>query len=128
MQRRKFMVISLATYLSTNLTGCWRSTPSKTVEDFYRSVEKGQIDRAIELISPSAVSNFGEGKIKQYLFQASSQMKTKGGIKYFQTNSETLNNDVAKVNYTIKYQNGDKETKDVELGKIGNDWKISPNK
>ncbi|MGL5879703.1 MAG: DUF4878 domain-containing protein [Xenococcaceae cyanobacterium] len=128
MQRRKFIFISIATYLSTNLTGCWRSTPSKTVEDFYRSVEKGQIDRAIELISPSAVSNFGEGKIRQYLFQASSQMKIKGGIKSFQTNSETLNNDVAKVNYTIKYQNGDKETKDVELGKIGNDWKISASK
>ncbi|MGL5806603.1 MAG: DUF4878 domain-containing protein [Xenococcaceae cyanobacterium] len=128
MQRRKFIFISLATYLSTNLTGCWQLTPSKTVEDFYRSVEKGQIDRAIELISPSAVSNFGEGKIRQYLFQASSQMKIKGGIKSFQTNSETLNNDVAKVNYTIKYQNGDKETKDVELGKIGNDWKISASK
>jgi Domain of unknown function (DUF4878) len=128
MQRRKFIFISLATYLSINLTGCWRSTPSKTIEDFYRSVEKGNLDRAIELIAPSAISNFGEGKVRQYLFQASSQMKTKGGIKSFQTNRESLNKDVAKVNYTIEYQNSDKETKDVELVKIGDDWKISPNK
>ena len=128
MKRRKFITITLLASTTIILSGCFKQSPGKTVEKFHRSVEEGNIDEAMNLLSASVTKNFGSEKIKLGMSQGVSETKEKGGIKSFTINSEEVTGDVAEVNYTIEYGNGSKESQNIQLIKEDGEWKLSPGK
>jgi hypothetical protein len=128
MKRRQFINITVASSLAIILSSCFKPGPGKTVEKFHRSIETGELDQAIGLFSSSITDSFGTEKLRLAMSQAASQTKEKGGIKSFKVNSEEITGDIAKVNYTIIYNDDSTTTDTIELIKENDQWKISPTK
>jgi hypothetical protein len=125
MKRRQFINLTVASSLAIILSSCFKPGPGKTVENFHRSLETGDLDQAISFFSSSITDNFGQDKIKLVMSQAVSQTKEKGGIKSLKINSEEITGDVAKVNYTIIYGDDSSTTDTIELIKENDQWKIN---
>ncbi|MBA3531379.1 MAG: DUF4878 domain-containing protein [Ardenticatenales bacterium] len=116
--------------LSLLMTGCgfFASGPGQTVENFYRSVEEGNLDDATALLSSRLVSTIGASKIKQGLAQQTQTIKDKGGIESISVDSEEVTGEIAQVTTTITYGNGETGTETVNLMKEDGSWKLDPQK
>jgi len=105
--------------------GCSRfQGPAGTVRAFYRAVERGDIDAAVQHLSPRFVEQFGFAKIRKVLEEWALEIDKKGGIKSFTIDREDAVGDVGEVVVTVEYGNGDKFTETVKLVKERGEWKI----
>ncbi|HWM92033.1 MAG TPA: DUF4878 domain-containing protein [Thermoanaerobaculia bacterium] len=123
--RRTIVGLMLAFAL---LAACAGRTPSSAVENFYRAVEKGDTNAAIELISPEVVGVIGEEKIKAGLQEQGLKIKEKGGISSIELKDETVVGEVAKITAVLKFGDGSEETEQLKLEKLDGQWKIKPEK
>jgi hypothetical protein len=126
MKRRQFIALTLFTVSSVVFYGCFKRGPGKTVELFYRSLEKGDIDNAMGVFSSSTTNNFPRNKIQLYMNEAVKETQEKQGIKSFKIDREDITGDTAKVSYTVEYGNGTIENETLELIKENGEWKINP--
>lgn len=108
--------------------GLFKPGPSKVVKNFYRDVEVGKIENATKLFSAQALQTFGS-KLSTVMSAQTRKIEKKGGIKSIDT-KESITGDLAKVEYTVSYEDGSEEQGTIELIKEDGDWKmqISPNK
>ena len=56
------------------------SGPSRTVKDFYKHVDAGELDAALKDLSKNAANGMGTEKMKAMLSLQTSAMKAKGGL------------------------------------------------
>jgi hypothetical protein len=98
--------------------------PGATVRAFYRAVERGDIDAAVQHLSSRFVEQFGFAKIRKVLGEKALEIEKKGGIKSFTIDREDAVGDVGEVVVTVEYGNGDKFTETVKLMKERGEWKI----
>ena len=73
----------------------------------YCYLEGGEAQKNLTLL-------FSE-KLKKYF-------EEKGGIKDYTINSESIDGDMATVNYTIHFGNGESESEDLQLKKLDGKW------
>lgn len=108
--------------------GLFKPGPSKVVKNFYRDVEAGKIEDATKLFSAQAVQTFGS-KLSTVMSAQTRKIEKKGGIKSIDT-QESITGDLAKVEYTVTYNDGSTEQGNIDLIKEEGDWKIQlgPNK
>lgn len=125
MIKKKFMAIALTITLAFLITSCGKSTPSKTVEQFYDRLDEGNVDKAIKLLSPQAMSDFGEGITRRFMSQEVAAINRQKGIKTLTVEQENIIGDRAEVTLTIQYKNGDKTTKVIPLINNQEEWQIS---
>ncbi len=105
------------------LSGCANNGPAKTVETFFRSIEKGDLDIAVDQLSIQITGTFGRDKLKVSLSEFSQDINAVGGIESIETD-ETINGNVAVVNYSITIGDGSTENGTMDLIKEDGDWKI----
>lgn len=98
--------------------------PSKTVESLCRAVERGEIDRAMTLMSTGFVARQGIDSVKQSLSQSSLELKEDGGIKAIKISKEDVVGDVAEVSAEITRGNGLVGFARYKLVKEQGEWKI----
>lgn len=110
------------------LTGCSDAGPAGAVKAFYRNVEVGEVDAAVDLVSDEFVSVLGRKKMKAWLIQQSRDISEKGGIKSVDILYEDVHGTVADVGMRVVYGNGDAEEHDIQLTKIDGQWKLTPEK
>jgi Domain of unknown function (DUF4878) len=116
-------VVIAAAVVST--AGCgFRRAPSTVVEDFCRTIERGEIDRAAAFMSQGIVSRQGTDSIKQSLRQATFWLKNDGGIKSLKIVKEDTVGDVAEVTLEITRGGGDSSIVHYKLIREQGDWKI----
>src|SRR5438874_801938 len=105
--------------------GCgFRRRPSTVVEDFCRTIERGDIDRAAAFMSQGIVGRQGIDSIKDSLRQATLWLKNDGGIKSIKVVKEDTVGDVAEVTLEITRGAGDSSIVYYKLIREQGDWKI----
>ena len=109
------------------MTGC-STGPSATVERFYRLTEAKEVGKAIELVSTSTRSTFGDAKMKAVLLDQASKMQAKGGITSIALSGEQVINDSAKVASNIVFGGGGSSSDTVRLVRENGKWKIAMRK
>src|SRR5260370_34847482 len=63
--------------------------PSKIVQDLGRTLERGEIDKAVAFFSTRLISNIGIDPLKKDLARTSPELKKHGGIKTIKRPCET---------------------------------------
>jgi hypothetical protein len=110
------------------LTGCAGSSPTATVKNFYKYVEREQYDKAASLFSSQALNTYGIQKLQSMLQMQAEQIKQAGGIKSFKVTDQTIVNDQAVVYFELTTGNGSVTPGSVNLVKEDGDWKIDTGK
>jgi hypothetical protein len=108
------------------LGGCslFKPGPAKTVQNFYKFVEKGEIEEAKKLLSAQVLSTFG-AKIGTALADETKKIKAKKGIDSFNVLQEYVTGDLAEIMIEVKYGNGTAHKEKTHLLKENGDWKIT---
>lgn len=110
------------------LQACDRlSGPGAAVKDFYHAIDKGDLDRALDLLSAQVLA-MGRDKIKAGLAEATRRTQAKGGIKTTDIQEEKVVGDTATLKAVVHYGNGTAETENVKLVREEGKWKLVPSK
>lgn len=123
MKARMFLLF-ISVVVVLGLVGCSGSSPSATVKNFYKYIEREQYEKAASLISRQAIDAYGIDKLVSVLRMQSSQIQQAGGIKSFKVTDQTIVNDNAVVYYEITTGDGTVAPGSVNLIKEDGDWKI----
>ncbi|MDP2824593.1 MAG: DUF4878 domain-containing protein [Sulfuritalea sp.] len=109
------------------LSGCAKS-PESTVENFYRSLAKGEITEAKGYVSAQLVGMMGDGKLSAALSGETERIRDCGGIKSIEVRLQgegEIRSGVATVTYGGKCSPKIEKTK---LVKEDGKWKITASK
>lgn len=108
------------------LSGCgiFQPGPARTVESFYRSVEKGELEQAGRLLSSQFTQGIPTNKLQQVFAQQTRQIRDKGGITSIKVEQEEIIGETATVVVLITMGNGETQTQRHTLIKEGGVWKL----
>lgn len=116
-----FMLICMA--------GCGGgSGPEATVKQFARAIEKGETEKAMDLMSAKELEGMDSDektKVRALLGAMTGEIEKKGGIKSIEIDDVKMEDDTAEVTATTTYGNGESETGTTKLVKEDGKWKIS---
>ncbi len=98
-------VIVLITVLMLSGCGLGSSGPSQVAKDFFLAVEKGEIDKAENLLSKEAKARFG-GELKDYLRKLTQSLQEQGGIKSIEIVEEKVTGEIATVEMKVVIAHG----------------------
>ncbi len=98
--------------------------PKGVVEKFYRSVESGNINDALDQVTSHSIEAFGRPKLQQAIVSQNAAIKQAGGIKSVEVQGEQISGDIAKVPVKVTMNNGQFQQQTVTLIKEQNAWKI----
>ena len=104
------------------------SGPAATAQQFYRHLEKGQIEDAHTLLSSTALSQLPAEKLRSGLEAGARQIASRGGIRSIKVEKEEVQGELASVTLLITYGNGSTETDTSKLVKEKGRWKLAPSK
>jgi len=125
---RKITLTLVVTACTTLLAGC-SPAPSSVVENFYKSVSNGEIEKAISLIDLKQAESMGvsEGKLRGGLSSQSQKYNAEncGGIKEVSTTSEEVRGDIAVLKVDVICKTGKKTSAKETLMKVDGKWKIA---
>jgi hypothetical protein len=122
---KKLSLLVIGAFL---LIACSGSGPGATVKNFYQLVEKGEVNEAMELMTPG-IKEMMQAMGGPALFgEGTKEFKDKGGIKKIKILKEEINGDVAEVEVEVEFGNGTNEKQTMNLTKVDGKWKISPDK
>ncbi|QLF92947.1 DUF4878 domain-containing protein [Pseudomonas sp. ABC1] len=113
------------------LAACSGGSPESTVENFYKAAAKGDVDKAIELISFADVGANemvqAKGKVQMIVGQLQARIQANDGLDSVEVLSSTVNEEgtQAVLNNRLNYKNGKSQEDRVRLVKEKGDWKIS---
>lgn len=116
------LLVALA--LLAGLLACGARGPAVTVQTFYRAVEDGRLDVAVDQLSSSMVDTMGREKLKTALREMTKQVADKGGIDRIEILTEEVTGEVAEVAVRVTYGNGTTDEEEVDLAKEDGEWKI----
>jgi hypothetical protein len=94
------------------------------VEDFCRTVERGEIEKAMGFFSSGFMSRQGIGPLKEDLSNVSVELKEHGGIKSIKVLKEDIVGEVAEITVEIARGNGNLTTVRYKLIREQGAWKI----
>jgi hypothetical protein len=121
----RFVLTMALVGLMTTFVACNLSvSPSKTVEAWCRTVERGDVEGAVRFFSSGFISRRGIGPLKTDLTNASLQLKDHGGMKSFKVSKEDVVGDVAEVTAEITKGNGYVATVHYKLTREQGAWKL----
>ena len=108
------------------ITGCnfFSASPSKAVETLYKTVERGDVERAVTFFSSMFISRQGIEPLKRELSNSSLELKEHGGIKSIKVLKEDVVGDVAEVTVEITRGNGNVSPVHYKLIKEQGAWKV----
>mgnify|MGYP001627080150 CR=1 FL=1 len=124
----KIRIGAALTICALALAACGES-PESTVKNFYRAVEDGKIEKALEYVDPNIRQVWG-GKLAIVLAAESEKIRRCGGIKSIETEVVEANGDRRVVKTTIEYKNsgGDKrcnaKSTNEKLVKMDGKWRF----
>jgi hypothetical protein len=124
MNTRKFGFVVLAATLGIAVACGLFSSPSGTVKDFYKYTEKGDLDKAMDLMSKRMKATMTPDKMKSVLALATQKIKEKRGISSVNIDKEDKTGDTATVKGTVKYGDGSQEDFNHTLIKESGGWKL----
>lgn len=125
---RRLLHIAPLVLLLPLLAACGPPGPEKTVERFYRALEQGEIDAAMELMAAGFSDTIGEEKLRAGLEAQARDIRKKGGIRSFEITEREMQGELATVRGTVVFDNGDTEQFSTDLVREDGRWKIDLDK
>jgi hypothetical protein len=125
MKFRSYLTVVVCLFVFNSGCSYLKSSPSETVTNLLRYVERGEIEEAAKLYSSDYINKHGGlPKVKSDHAANARQLKEKGGMKSFEVVKEEILGDLADV--IVKTTSPDKieMTTKVKLIKEGGAWKI----
>lgn len=110
------------------LLGACARGPAGTVESFYRHLEQGELDAAIELVSDATVSQLGEDKLRVGLREVTQDIQDKGGLDEIEIVEEKTTGEVSEVTVVLHYGDDSTERETIDLVQKDGAWKLEPEK
>ncbi|HUP27428.1 MAG TPA: hypothetical protein VM409_03260 [Chloroflexia bacterium] len=89
-----------------------------TGERFMKAISEGNYDAAFDLCAPSLKTEVGDANTLR------GALETRQPVKWSFT-SRNINNDLATLSGTTTYKENESGVVDMELRKVGNDWRVS---
>ncbi len=127
---RKTTLALVVTACTALLAGC-SPAPSSVVEDFYKSISNGEIEKAISMIDLKQAESVGvsEGKLRGGISSQSKKYNAEncGGIREVITTSEEVRGEVAVLKVDVICKTGKKTSAKETLLKVDGKWKITIN-
>jgi len=115
-------------FIFMGILGCG-SSPSGTVKDFYKYVEKGEVNKASDLISKPGKELMNQlGGANNALIHTNEVISKKGGIKNIEILNEDTKGDISNIKFQITYGNGSTTIDSQKLIKEDGKWKIAVSK
>ncbi|TBU90661.1 DUF4878 domain-containing protein [Stutzerimonas kirkiae] len=117
--------------LAVLLAACSGSGPEATTESFYKAAAKGDVDKAIGLISFADVGANemvqAKGKVQMIVGQLQARIQANDGLDSVEVLSSTVSEDgnQATLHNRLNYKNGKSQDDRVRLVKEKGDWKIA---
>jgi uncharacterized membrane protein YvbJ len=120
---------SLAMALCFVMIGCglFNTGPEATVKKFYKAVENGDLDDAMELLS-NKVKSLGKDKVRAGLAEVTREMKSKGGVKNVEVVKMDVTGDTADGQVKIEFGDKSSKTDAVKLIKEEGKWRLDADK
>lgn len=108
------------------VAGCSKS-PDDTVHAFYKAVEAGDQDAAIQLLHPTAIALLGDKKLHAGLRMQEQQFKACGGVSNVALNVASHSDSRQQGTATVTFKGQCKPiTERFALEKAGGKWLIAP--
>lgn len=108
------------------VVGCAGPGPAKTVEEFHRSLARGDVDAALACLSREVVEVLGESKLRLGLRQTVEAIEGRGGIETLEVSEGEVEDTEATVEIDVRYGNGEREEGAVKLVLEDGAWKLAP--
>lgn len=126
MKTHKWIRLSLLVVIlfATISCGILNPGPGKTVQSFFKALDKGEINEAMEYLSVQTIQTLGYDKWRTALAEAANSLASSGGIKSVKIMNEDIIGDTARVTFEVELKNGETEIDTFELVKENDEWKI----
>ncbi len=100
--------------------------PTVTANAYYQAIKNQDYAKAYTYLDTSRVSVVNGQQVTQQAFTALAQLedRTQGTVTNFSQTNINVNNDTATVTMSVT-RNGSPYTVQLEMNKVGNDWKIT---
>jgi hypothetical protein len=126
--KTKLNVLSAMLVLMLSALACGLSSgPGSTVVNFFRAIEKGEIQEAKSYMSSSTLQTLGTDKWDVALAQLTQEISNQGGIDKIKITEEDTTGDISKVTAQITFGDGSVETSVMDLIKEDGQWKLQIN-
>lgn len=115
-------------FIFMGILGCG-SSPSGTIKDFYKYVEKGEVNKASDLLSKPGKELMNQlGGANNALIKTNEDISSRGGIKNIEILNEDTKGDISNIKCQITYGNGSTKIDSEKLIKEDGKWKIAVSK
>ena len=111
------------------LTSCGGSGPGDVVRDFYRAVERGDVDRAVDLLAADALRFVGMDILRFVIGAVSEELSDAGGIDSIEILAEEVDERAggrATVRVRINFGDGSSDTEDMDVVREDGRYKVVP--
>ncbi|HXG91354.1 MAG TPA: DUF4878 domain-containing protein [Blastocatellia bacterium] len=115
-------LFAVALCLCVVVASCSSAHPGEAVRNYFRAIERGDVNAALNLIS-AKTSNDVKERLRQSIPNAAGFKQT-NGIKSVEIESENIKGDAADVNIKIVYGDGTESSRWFKLLKEGGEWKL----
>ncbi|HEV2763579.1 MAG TPA: DUF4878 domain-containing protein [Pyrinomonadaceae bacterium] len=127
-QRLSLLAVALCLLCAgcASLTGTgMNSTPGDTLKEFYAALGKGDMAEANRLVAGAADGYKQTAALKNSTPQLAEGIKSRGGLKSVDIQSEDGEEQTAQVTAKVTYNNGTSENVSYELAQEDRDWKVA---
>ncbi len=118
------VVVLAATAMACGLGG----GPGSVIKDFYKKIDRGEVSSAMESLSQTARTQFGDAMLQPGLSSLSETTRSKGGIASVKITQEEVHGETATVSFLITYKNGTTKTDSEKMIKEDGRWRIAASK
>jgi len=99
------------------------------VKRFFRAMDGGRIEDAIQTLDPGLRQNLGDEKVRTVLAAQAEEMRRKhGGIASVQVEREEIRGDLATVQVLIRFKDGSEKRDTEKLVRRDGRWRITMSK
>lgn len=123
MKSKRVLIVLMFIFLSILLVSC-SAGPDKVVQNFFRALDKGEIEESMGYLSVTTLQSLGTDKWRLALSEIANEMASEGGLKSVRVLDKNVNGDIAYVTVSIAMKNGTEDTDSMELIKESGGWKI----
>lgn len=126
---RKFLTTTALVSSISVISACGLiGGPDQAVKDFYKHLENGETNAAVDLMSSDVTDTFGRGKVRTGLSEVRDELDERDGIRKIKIDNEDISDEHATITYTVEFNDGTKRTETTNLVKEEGEWRITVSK